>query len=60
MHKNNNITVKQEPGVVAAKPALPNLKTDLDSTQSSEDVPIDEEDIATCEVIPYLLISIID
>lgn len=59
MHKNNNITIKQEPKVVSARPALPNLNMELDSTLSSEDAPKDE-DIATCEVIPYLLICMID
>lgn len=58
-NNNNNITVKQEPGVVSAQPVLPNLKMEVDSTQCSEDAPKDE-DIATCEVRPYLLISMID
>lgn len=61
MYKNNNnIIVKQEPGVVSAQPALPNLNMEVDSTQCSEDAPKDDEDIATCEVRPYLLISMID
>lgn len=59
MYKNNNITLKQEQKVASAQQALPNLNVELDSTRSSEDAPKDEEDIATCEEIHYLLISMI-
>lgn len=52
IHRNNIITVKQEPGVVSAQPALLNLNIELDSTQSSEDAPKNMEEIATREMIP--------
>lgn len=52
MHRNNIITVKQEPGVVSAQPDLLNLNIELDSTQSSEDAPKNKEEIATREMIP--------